>query len=39
MIHVLAAGTVGVSTSGLTVPILVAFCLGMILGIFLRGKF
>jgi len=38
MTHYLAAGAT-VSTSGLTVPLLIAFILGMILGLFLRGKF
>lgn len=36
--HILAAGA-SVSTSGLTVPLLIAFILGMVLGLFLRGKF
>lgn len=33
------ASTVGVSTSILTTPVLIAFILGMIVGIFLRGKY
>lgn len=33
------AATVGVSTSILTVPILIAFILGMIVGVFIRGRF
>lgn len=38
-VHVLAAGAVAVSTAGLTVPVLIAFILGMVAGMFLRGKF
>lgn len=33
------ASTVGVNTSILTVPILLAFIIGLIVGVFIRGRF